>query len=321
MRTAAVPFTEHLEELRNRIIKSLIAIGVGTLIAFFFNEWILDVLARPYQVVVPDGDLAFFRPTEAFSLVMRLSLLGGFILASPVILYQLWRFVAPAHHAREALDAAADLGLRRAIPDRWFGRLLGAFAGSWIPSRVWRRCADPGDRRRLLPQICDAVHPCLRLRLLIRVPRLHLCCSGRGCRDQPPASEGSTMGGSHHRGLRRRDHAVGRSPDADAPGRSDVRALRGCDSRRPLDPEEMTATLGDPARRFLEGEPFEPDRFQLDAIRAVERGASVVVAAPTGSGKTLIAEAAALEGPGPVILDEVHYLRDRLWQHGDAPIP
>jgi ATP-dependent RNA helicase HelY len=55
----------------------------------------------------------------------------------------------------------------------------------------------------------------------------------------------------------------------------------------------MIATLGDPARRFLEGEPFEPDDFQVEAIRAVERGASVVVTAPTGSGKTLIAEAAA----------------------------
>ena len=55
----------------------------------------------------------------------------------------------------------------------------------------------------------------------------------------------------------------------------------------------MTATLGDPARRFLEGEPFEPDPFQIEAIRTVERGVSVVVTAPTGSGKTLIAEAAA----------------------------
>ena len=73
----------------------------------------------------------------------------------------------------------------------------------------------------------------------------------------------------------------------------------------------MTATLGDPARRFLEGEPFEPDRFQIDAIRAVERGASVVVTAPTSSGKTLIAEPAALEGHGVVILDEIHYLQDR----------
>jgi ATP-dependent RNA helicase HelY len=53
----------------------------------------------------------------------------------------------------------------------------------------------------------------------------------------------------------------------------------------------MSITLGDPARRFLEGQPFEPDHFQIEAIHAVERGASVVVTAPTGSGKTLIAEA------------------------------
>ncbi|MEA2024619.1 MAG: DEAD/DEAH box helicase [Actinomycetota bacterium] len=55
----------------------------------------------------------------------------------------------------------------------------------------------------------------------------------------------------------------------------------------------MTTTLGESARRFLEGEPFEPDEFQIEAIRAIELGASVVVTAPTGSGKTLIAEAAA----------------------------
>jgi ATP-dependent RNA helicase HelY len=51
-------------------------------------------------------------------------------------------------------------------------------------------------------------------------------------------------------------------------------------------------TLGDVARRFLDREPFEPDEFQLAAIRAIESGESVVVTAPTGSGKTLVAEAA-----------------------------
>ena len=57
--------------------------------------------------------------------------------------------------------------------------------------------------------------------------------------------------------------------------------------------EEVTTTLGVPARRFLDGEPFEADEFQIEAIRVVESGASVVVTAPTGAGKTLIAEAAA----------------------------
>ena len=54
----------------------------------------------------------------------------------------------------------------------------------------------------------------------------------------------------------------------------------------------MNDRLGEAARRFLAGEAFEPDRFQVEAIKAIEAGASVVVAAPTGSGKTLIAEAA-----------------------------
>lgn len=97
----AAPFMEHMEELRSRVIKSLIAIGIGTALAFFFYEQILDLLARPYRVAIPDSDLAYFKPTEAFSVAMRVSLFGGFILASPVVLYQAWRFVAPALTRRE----------------------------------------------------------------------------------------------------------------------------------------------------------------------------------------------------------------------------
>jgi ATP-dependent RNA helicase HelY len=55
----------------------------------------------------------------------------------------------------------------------------------------------------------------------------------------------------------------------------------------------MTSTLGDPARQFLDGEPFDADGFQIEAIQVIESGSSVVVTAPTGAGKTLIAEAAA----------------------------
>lgn len=91
----------HLVELRSRFVKVAIAVAVGTAVAFFFNEEILDLLAKPYQLAVPDGQLAFFKPTEAFSTVMRLSLFGGAILASPVILYQLWRFVSPALNPNE----------------------------------------------------------------------------------------------------------------------------------------------------------------------------------------------------------------------------
>ncbi len=101
MTDAPVSFLDHIDELRNRVIKSLIAIGIGTLVAFFFNEQILAILVFPYEQAIPGTDLAYFRPTEAFSLVMRISLFAGVILASPVILYQSWRFVAPALHPRE----------------------------------------------------------------------------------------------------------------------------------------------------------------------------------------------------------------------------
>ncbi|GMR02559.1 MAG: twin-arginine translocase subunit TatC [Acidimicrobiia bacterium] len=92
---------DHLREFRSRLVKALIAVGIATIVAFFFNEEILSLLAEPYRIAVPGGSLAFFRPTEAFATVMRLSLFGGVILASPVIIYQTWRFAAPALSPKE----------------------------------------------------------------------------------------------------------------------------------------------------------------------------------------------------------------------------
>ena len=96
-----VSFLDHIDEMRGRLIKSLIAIGIATVIAFIFHEQILAILVYPYEVALPGTELAYFRPTEAFSLAMRISLWAGVILASPIILYQTWRFVAPALTSRE----------------------------------------------------------------------------------------------------------------------------------------------------------------------------------------------------------------------------
>jgi sec-independent protein translocase protein TatC len=95
------PVMAHLEELRNRLIKASAAIIVGAVVAFVFRYWIFDILVRPYERVVVGHELAFFRPTEAFSIFMRLSLFGGFILASPVVIWQIWAFIAPALTTRE----------------------------------------------------------------------------------------------------------------------------------------------------------------------------------------------------------------------------
>jgi len=95
------PIMQHLGELRNRIFKAAAAVVIGSIVAFIFRQWIFDILVDPYERITGDSTLAFFRPTEAFSLFMRLSLFGGLVLASPVVIYQIWAFVAPALTKRE----------------------------------------------------------------------------------------------------------------------------------------------------------------------------------------------------------------------------
>ena len=96
------PIIEHLEELRWRLVKSALALVIGAVIAFFFRDWLFELLESPYRTAIDDSDaLAQFQVTEGFSVAMRLALFGGTLLASPVLLYQLWAFVNPALTTRE----------------------------------------------------------------------------------------------------------------------------------------------------------------------------------------------------------------------------
>jgi len=95
------PLMTHITELRNRLIKVSIAVIIGSIVAFVFRIWIFDVIVAPYERYTQASQLAFFRPTEAFSLFMRLSLFAGFVLASPIVIYQAWAFVSPALTRRE----------------------------------------------------------------------------------------------------------------------------------------------------------------------------------------------------------------------------
>jgi sec-independent protein translocase protein TatC len=98
--TARMPLMSHLAELRSRLIKSAVALAVGTVIGLFFYLDILDILADPYVSATNRG-LSYFQPTEPFSLTLRVALFGGVIVASPVIIYQIWRFISPALSKRE----------------------------------------------------------------------------------------------------------------------------------------------------------------------------------------------------------------------------
>ncbi len=83
-------FTGHLEELRNRIFKMLIALIAGLFISYFFIDNIVS------YVTEPAGSLYYLRPAEAFFIYIKVGLVAGMIISSPFIFYQLWAFIMPA---------------------------------------------------------------------------------------------------------------------------------------------------------------------------------------------------------------------------------
>ncbi|EQB63868.1 MAG: hypothetical protein RBG1_1C00001G1447 [candidate division Zixibacteria bacterium RBG-1] len=91
-----MPFLAHLEELRWRIIKSLISILLFSVIAYLFSEKILDFLTKSVD------NIYFTAPTEAFAVRIKISLIAGLILSFPVVFYQLWQFVVPGLMDKEA---------------------------------------------------------------------------------------------------------------------------------------------------------------------------------------------------------------------------
>ena len=108
---ARLPLSEHLEELRRRLIRSLIALGTGTALCYNWAEPIYRALLRPLLANLPGTSrLIFTELTEAFLTYFKVALWGGFVLASPVIFYQLWRFVSPGLYRKERKLVAAFAG-------------------------------------------------------------------------------------------------------------------------------------------------------------------------------------------------------------------
>jgi sec-independent protein translocase protein TatC len=98
-----MPFLDHLEELRWRIIYSLgavlISVGIGFWLSVRFD--IVGLLARPILPLIPEHRLVYTHPSEGFTVILNAAMTFGFVLASPVILYQAWAFLAPALHKHE----------------------------------------------------------------------------------------------------------------------------------------------------------------------------------------------------------------------------
>jgi sec-independent protein translocase protein TatC len=97
-----MPFLDHLEEFRKRIVYSCIAVAIGVVASFTFIERIYNFLLAPTLRYLPQGSkLIYTEPGEAFSLYLQLSLIAGLVLAAPVVMYQVWRFIAPGLYSKE----------------------------------------------------------------------------------------------------------------------------------------------------------------------------------------------------------------------------
>ena len=101
-------FLDHLEELRKRLIVSIIAIAVAFLVCWNFADKIFAWVQEPLTKFLPPGDqkLAYTRLTEPFMLYMKVALFGAFFVASPIIMWQIWRFISPGLYKRERRYAA-----------------------------------------------------------------------------------------------------------------------------------------------------------------------------------------------------------------------
>jgi sec-independent protein translocase protein TatC len=98
-------FLEHLEELRRRIIYSLLSVAAGFSVAWYFAERIFDIMQRPIVQALHnhklDEKLVYLNPTEPFNLYLKIGMVAGLFLASPLVLYQVWLFISPGLYRRE----------------------------------------------------------------------------------------------------------------------------------------------------------------------------------------------------------------------------
>ena len=113
----AMSMMDHLRELRMRLVRSVLAIGISTLVLLAFYDQLKNLLTRPYTDLCLrrpdfkcDGSLFSLGPLDGFSARMRVCLYGGLVLALPIILWQIWRFIVPALSKREKNYAVPFIG-------------------------------------------------------------------------------------------------------------------------------------------------------------------------------------------------------------------
>jgi sec-independent protein translocase protein TatC len=110
-------FLEHLDDLRKRLVKAMIGIGLGALAIGVFSETIFHYVMRPVLASLPEGQqqLHFTSYLEPFFVYLKVSLYGGLFLSAPWVLFQVWQFIAPGLYRKEK---------KLVVPFLMFGTLL-----------------------------------------------------------------------------------------------------------------------------------------------------------------------------------------------------
>jgi sec-independent protein translocase protein TatC len=98
---ARMSFLDHLEELRSRLLKSVIALAAGFGVAWNFHEEIFHFMVAPLRAFDPKLRLIATTPTETIMLYMKMSFFVGIFMAAPFLLYQIWAFISPGLYAHE----------------------------------------------------------------------------------------------------------------------------------------------------------------------------------------------------------------------------
>lgn len=127
-----LPLTEHLEELRTRLIRCVIAIAVGTGVSYAFKEKIFEILSHPLIQAMHEGDkLIFTGITEAFFTYIKVSLLSGILMAIPVLLYEFWMFTAPGlyQHEKKVILPVVIISTFFLLVERYLRTLLYSLTG------------------------------------------------------------------------------------------------------------------------------------------------------------------------------------------------
>lgn len=99
---AKQPFLSHLEELRDRLIKSFIAIGIAAVGAYVFSEEIFNFITSPLMgALTEDEKMIFTSPTEMIFTYIKVSIITGLLISSPYVFLQVWKFIAPGLYQNE----------------------------------------------------------------------------------------------------------------------------------------------------------------------------------------------------------------------------